>query len=161
MILYGYGLSSATFRVRIALALKNIPYTSVIKNLRVGEHRLAEFLNINAQGFVPALQADDGSLLTQSVAIMEYLDEQYPDPPLLPRDAGRAGTRPRAQPHDHQRRASSEQPARAALSRGQADPGQGDPRRLVSALDRSRLRSAGALVEPGIRPPGDFVTATR
>jgi maleylpyruvate isomerase len=87
MILYGYALSSASFRVRIALALKNIPYTSVIKNLRVGEHRLAEYLHINAQGFVPALQMDDGDVLTQSVAIMEYLDEQYPDPALLPGDA--------------------------------------------------------------------------
>jgi maleylpyruvate isomerase len=94
MILYGYGLSSASFRVRIALALKNVAYTSVIKNLRVGEHRLAEFLNINAQGFVPALQTDDGSVLTQSLAILEYLDEKYPDPPLLPRDAaGRARVR--------------------------------------------------------------------
>jgi maleylpyruvate isomerase len=87
MILYGYALSSASFRVRIALALKSIPYTSVIKNLRVGEQRLAEYLSINAQGFVPALQMDDGDVLTQSVAIMEYLDEQYPDPPLLPDDA--------------------------------------------------------------------------
>jgi maleylacetoacetate isomerase len=87
MILYGYALSSASFRVRIALALKSIPYTSVSKTLRVGEHRLAEYLSINAQGFVPALQMDDGDVLTQSVAIMEYLDEQYPDPPLLPHDA--------------------------------------------------------------------------
>jgi maleylpyruvate isomerase len=87
MILYGYALSSASFRVRIALALKSIHYTSVIKNLRVGEHRLAEYLSINAQGFVPALQMDDGDVLTQSVAIMEYLDEQYPDPPLLPHGA--------------------------------------------------------------------------
>jgi maleylpyruvate isomerase len=94
MILYGYALSSASFRVRIALALKNIPHTSVIKNLRVGEHRLAEYLTINAQGFVPALQLDDGDVLPQSVAIMEYLDEQYPEPPLLPRDAiGRARVR--------------------------------------------------------------------
>jgi len=98
MILYGYGLSSATFRVRIALALKNLPYTSVIKNLRIGEHRLAEFLNISAQGFVPALQADDGSVLTQSVAIMEYLDELYPEPPLLPREAA-ARARVRALSH--------------------------------------------------------------
>jgi maleylpyruvate isomerase len=98
MILYGYSLSSASFRVRIALALKNIPYASVIKNLRVGEHRLAEFLNINAQGFVPALQADDGQVLTQSVAIMEYLDELYPDPPLLPGDAA-ARARVRALSH--------------------------------------------------------------
>jgi maleylpyruvate isomerase len=84
MILYGYGLSSASYRVRIALALKNLQYTSVIKNLRAGEHRLSEFLQINVQGFVPALQLDDGVVLTQSVAIIEYLDELYPDPPLLP-----------------------------------------------------------------------------
>jgi maleylpyruvate isomerase len=94
MILYGYALSSASFRVRIALALKNIPYTSVIKNLRVGEHRLTEYLSVNTQGFVPAIQTDDGNVLTQSLAIMEYLDEKHPDPPLLPRDAiGRARVR--------------------------------------------------------------------
>jgi maleylacetoacetate isomerase len=94
MILYGYALSSASFRVRIALALKKIPYTSVIKNLRVGEHRLAEYLSINPQGFVPALQTEAGNVLPQSVAIMEYLDEQYPDPPLLPSNAiGRARVR--------------------------------------------------------------------
>jgi len=66
------------------MALKNLRYTSMIKNLRSGEHRLPEFLQINVQGFVPALQFDDGAVLTQSVAIIEYLDEQYPDPPLLP-----------------------------------------------------------------------------
>src|SRR5580658_1087035 len=84
MILYGYGLSSASYRVRIAMALKNLQYTSMIKNLRSGEHRLSEFLQINVQGFVPALQLDDGVVLTQSVAIIEYLDELYPNPPLLP-----------------------------------------------------------------------------
>ncbi|HEY2144576.1 MAG TPA: maleylacetoacetate isomerase [Steroidobacteraceae bacterium] len=87
MILYGYGLSSASYRVRIALALKNLQYTSIIKNLRAGEHRLAEFLDINIQGFVPALGLDDGAVLTQSVAIIEYLDEIYPTPPLLPAEA--------------------------------------------------------------------------
>jgi maleylpyruvate isomerase len=86
MILYGYGLSSASYRVRIALALKNLPYESIAKNLRAGEHRMAEFLQINVQGFVPALALDDGAVLTQSVAIMEYLDEIYPSPPLLPAD---------------------------------------------------------------------------
>jgi maleylpyruvate isomerase len=84
MILYGYGLSSASYRVRIAMALKNLQYTSVVKNLRSGEHRLSEFLQINVQGFVPALGLDDGVVLTQSVAIIEYLDELYPEPPLLP-----------------------------------------------------------------------------
>jgi maleylacetoacetate isomerase len=86
MILYGYGLSSASFRVRIALALKSIGHTNVIKNLRVGEHRLGDFLCVNAQGFVPALGLDDGSVLTQSLAIIEYLDETHPKPPLLPKD---------------------------------------------------------------------------
>jgi len=84
MILYGYGLSSASYRVRIALALKNLQYTSIIKNLRSGEHRLSEFLQISVQGFVPALKLDEGVVLTQSVAIIEYLDELHPVPPLLP-----------------------------------------------------------------------------
>jgi len=84
MILYGYGLSSASYRVRIALALKELPYSSVVKNLRAGEHRLADFLQISVQGFVPALGLDDGAVLVQSVAIIEYLDEMYPNPPLLP-----------------------------------------------------------------------------
>ena len=84
MILYGYNLSSASYRVRIALNLKKLPYTSVLKNLRAGEHRLSDFLSINTQGFVPALGLDDGAVLTQSVAIIEYLDEIYPEPPLLP-----------------------------------------------------------------------------
>ena len=84
VILYGYGLSSASYRVRIALALKNLPYTSINKNLRAGEHRLSEFLSINVQGFVPALGLDDGAVLIQSVAIIEYLDEIYPTPRLLP-----------------------------------------------------------------------------
>lgn len=84
MILYGYNLSSASYRVRIALNLKKLPYTSVLKNLRAGEHRLSDFLNINMQGLVPALGLDDGAVLTQSVAIIEYLDEIHPEPPLLP-----------------------------------------------------------------------------
>lgn len=84
MILYGYNLSSASYRVRIALNLKKLPYTSVLKNLRAGEHRLSDFLSINMQGFVPALGLDDGAVLTQSAAIIEYLDEIHPEPPLLP-----------------------------------------------------------------------------
>jgi maleylpyruvate isomerase len=84
MILYGYALSSASYRVRIALALKGLQVTSVAVNLRAGEQRLEEFLQINSQGFVPALETDDGTVLTQSVAIIEYLDEIHPEPPLLP-----------------------------------------------------------------------------
>jgi maleylpyruvate isomerase len=85
MILYGYGLSSASYRVRIALALKGLEVASVPVNLRAGEQRLEEFLQINSQGFVPALAMDDGAVLTQSVAIIEFLDEIHPQPPLLPK----------------------------------------------------------------------------
>jgi maleylpyruvate isomerase len=85
MILYGYALSSASYRVRIALALKGLQVTSVPVNLRAGEQRLEQFLQINSQGFVPALVIDDGAVLMQSVAIIEYLDEIHPDPPLLPK----------------------------------------------------------------------------
>jgi maleylpyruvate isomerase len=85
MILYGYPLSSASYRVRIALALKGLQVTSVPVNLRAGEQRLDEFLQINSQGFVPALVMDDGAVLTQSAAIIEYLDEIHPEPPLLPK----------------------------------------------------------------------------
>lgn len=94
MILYGYALSSASFRVRIALALKNITYEPVIKNLKIGEHRLEDFLAINRFGMVPALELDDGTILTQSLAILEYLEEICPQPSLLPKDpVGRARVR--------------------------------------------------------------------
>jgi len=84
MILYGHALSSASYRVRIALALKGLQVTSVLMNLRAGEQRLEEYLQINSQGFVPALVLEGGAVLTQSVAIIEYLDEIHPEPPLLP-----------------------------------------------------------------------------
>jgi maleylpyruvate isomerase len=87
MILYGHAVSSASYRVRIALALKGLQVTSVLLDLRAGEQRREEFLHINSQGLVPALVLDDGVVLTQSAAIIEYLDEIRPDPRLLPGDA--------------------------------------------------------------------------
>jgi maleylacetoacetate isomerase len=84
MILYGYPMSSASYRVRIALALKGIEVTTVSKQLRRGEQRAKDFLQINPQGFVPVLSLDDGQALPQSLAIIEYLDEVYAQPPLLP-----------------------------------------------------------------------------
>jgi len=84
MILYGFAPSSASYRVRIALALKNLLVTHVSKQLRLGEQRQADFLKLNPQGFVPALGLDDGRVLTQSIAIIEYLEETYPEPRLLP-----------------------------------------------------------------------------
>jgi len=86
MILYGHALSSATYRVRIALALKGLHAASVAMDLRAGEQRLEQFLRVNSQGFVPALVLDGGAVLTQSVAIIEYLDEIHPHPALLPQE---------------------------------------------------------------------------
>jgi maleylacetoacetate isomerase len=84
MVLPGYSMSSASYRVRIALALKRIDVTTVTKQLRRGEHRLKDFLELNPQGFVPVLELDDGRTIAQSLAIIEYLDELHPQPALLP-----------------------------------------------------------------------------
>jgi maleylacetoacetate isomerase len=84
MKLYTFYRSSAAFRVRIALNLKGLTYESVPKHLRHAEHRKAEYLAINPQGLVPVLE-HEGAVLTQSLAIIEYLDERFPTPPLLPR----------------------------------------------------------------------------
>lgn len=85
MKLYSYFRSSAAYRARIALNLKGLKYEYVAKHLLRdgGEHKRADYLAINPQGFIPALE-HDGKLMTQSVAIIEYLDEVFPTPPLLP-----------------------------------------------------------------------------
>ena len=85
MKLYGYFRSSAAFRVRIALNLKGLAYEQASIHLRKNEQQQDDYLALNPQGLVPTLD-DDGALLTQSLAIIEYLDETHPEPPLLPRD---------------------------------------------------------------------------
>lgn len=93
MKLYSYFRSSAAFRVRIALNLKDLPYEAAFVHLAKGAHRAADYSAINPQALLPTLD-DDGKLLTQSLAIIEYLDETRPAAPLLPRDApGRARVR--------------------------------------------------------------------
>lgn len=84
MKLYGYWRSGATYRVRIALALKAIDYDYQPINLMAGEQRTGEYLALNPQGLVPTLVTDEGARLTQSTAIIEYLEERYPERPLLP-----------------------------------------------------------------------------
>src|SRR5438270_13917660 len=84
-ILYDYYRSSAAYRVRIALNLKGVDYDSRQIDLRDGEQRSDEYRALNPQGFVPMLEID-GHRLTQSLAIIVYLDQAFPDPPLVPRD---------------------------------------------------------------------------
>jgi maleylacetoacetate isomerase len=92
-VLYDYWRSSASYRVRIALNLKGLTYRAVAVNLLTDQHRSPEHLARNPQGSVPALDID-GLRLTQSLAIIEYLDETRSEPPLLPSDpAGRARVR--------------------------------------------------------------------
>ena len=83
MRLYTYFRSSAAFRVRIALNLKGLAYESAYVHLAKGEHRLPAYGALNPQGLLPALE-EGGRLLTQSLAIMEYLEETRAQPPLLP-----------------------------------------------------------------------------
>ena len=89
MKLYTYYRSSAAYRVRIALNLKGLQAEHIPRHLlrAGGEHRLEEYLALNPQGLVPALE-HEGRVIGQSLAIIEYLEEIHPDPPLLPRDPG-------------------------------------------------------------------------
>ena len=88
MKLYTYFRSSAAYRVRIALNLKGLPYDSVSIHLVKdgGRNRTPEYRALNPQMRVPALTLDSGDVLVQSLAIIEYLDETHPAPPLLPKD---------------------------------------------------------------------------
>src|SRR3954464_9125897 len=85
MKLHGYFRSSASYRVRIALNLKGLSADHLPHHLRKGEQRDPAYLAINPQGLVPTLQ-DDRAIITQSLAIIEWLEETHPEPPLLPSD---------------------------------------------------------------------------
>jgi maleylpyruvate isomerase len=86
MRLHGYFRSSASYRVRIALNLKGLRAEHVAHHLRKGEQCAPAYLAINPQGLVPTLEDDAGEILTQSLAIIEWLDETHPEPPLLPKE---------------------------------------------------------------------------
>jgi maleylacetoacetate isomerase len=97
MKLYDYPRSSAAFRLRIALNLKGISYQSIPVDLTRDVQKGAEYRELNPQGLVPALE-EEGQVFVQSLAIIEYLDETHPEPPLLPgHPADRARVRALAQ----------------------------------------------------------------
>jgi maleylpyruvate isomerase len=85
-VLHSYFRSSTSYRLRIALNMKGMETDYVAHHLRFGKQRAQAFLDINPQGLVPALELPTGEVLTQSLAIIEYLDETIPEPPLLPAD---------------------------------------------------------------------------
>lgn len=94
MIVHGFFRSSAAYRLRIALNLKGLSPEFRPVHLRRGDQRADAYVALNPQGLVPALETDDGSVLTQSLAIIEWLEETQPGPPLLPADPlGRAHAR--------------------------------------------------------------------
>lgn len=84
LVLHGYWRSSAAYRVRIALNLKGVDHRHVTHDLREGAQRAPDYRTLAPIGLVPALETDDGQILTQSLAILEWLEERYSDPPLLP-----------------------------------------------------------------------------
>lgn len=94
LILHSFWLSLASYRVRIALQLKKVAFEERVHDLRKGEQNLPDFRKLNPAGAVPALEGGTLQPLTQSLAILEWLEETYPMPPLLPADAeGRAMVR--------------------------------------------------------------------
>jgi maleylacetoacetate isomerase len=98
LTLHGYFRSSAAWRVRIALGLKGIAHAKAFRHLRKGEQSAPEYRALNPQGLVPALEVAGHGVLTQSLAILEWLEEAHPGPALLPADPwGRARVRALAQ----------------------------------------------------------------
>ncbi len=143
MELYTYYRSTSSYRVRIALALKGLAYQSLPVNLLQGEQRGAGYVAVNPQGRVPALRTDGGELLVQSPAIIEYLEEVYPQPALLPATAERARQGTRRGGNHWLRRSSATQRQRAqpvAPGRPGRRPGQPVDR----PLDQPGVGSGGA-----------------
>lgn len=86
MKLYSYWRSTTSYRVRVALHLKGVPFETIPVDLVAGAQRESDFLEVNPVAGVPAIELDDGTVLTQSMAILEWIEARYPEPALLPMD---------------------------------------------------------------------------
>ncbi|CAN7509984.1 maleylacetoacetate isomerase [Phenylobacterium sp. LjRoot225] len=86
LVLHSYWRATAPYRVRIALNLKGLPFDYAPVNLLSGDQHAEAYRRLNPQGLTPALETEDGRVLTQSLAILEWLEEVHPVPPLLPAD---------------------------------------------------------------------------
>ncbi len=152
MKLYSFFRSSAAYRVRIALSLKGVDYETITLNLPKGDHRQPGFVALNPHRTIPVID-DDGTVLMQSLAIIEYLDSRYPDSAADSGRRGRARACAGVRAGDRVRDPSAQQPARAALSALRARARRGAREQVGAALDRRIVpvaRGAARRVAPAV-----------
>ena len=161
MKLYTYWRSLATFRVRIALNLKGLKYESIYVDLDAGQQNKSDYKSVNPQMVIPSLVEDDGNMLYQSIAIMEYLDEVHPEPAAAAE--GSQGPRARAGAvADHGGRyASPHRAARAQSSGRHLQPRRRGQGQMGAALVRARVSTPTRGIYRATRPRASTATATR
>ena len=157
--LYDYWSSSAAYRVRIGLALKGIAYRRVVVR-RLDGIEQPDYFAVNPQGFVPTLEVA-GERLVQSTAILEYLEERWRDPPLLPRGPDRARAGAGADGPGGRRHPALEQPAGPGRAAGRVSASTTPRCAAGTAAGSPRALPPSSGSWPRARPPAGSATATR
>ena len=153
MKFFSFWRSLASFRVRIALNLKNLPAEIVFVDLDADAHRADDYRSINPQMALPALVEDDGTVLFQSLAILEYLEEKHPEPPLLPADRARPRPGARAGADGRLRGPSAAGAAGAPLSRPRTEFARHAAGRRGAGTGPSRRWPRWKAISPATRTP--------